>query len=70
MIVFLIIIFTLGLLALPLGSLYVAWQRRSGNQKFYDPDVVQRVSMIKWAINIVLCSGSFLILLWIKGHVS
>lgn len=68
MIVVLIIIFTLGLLVLPLGTLYVAWQKRKGNPKFDNPDVVRRVSMIKWAINIVLCSGSFL-LLWIKGHV-
>lgn len=70
MVIVLIIVFSLGLLALPLGSLYVAWQNRNGNPKFYNPHVARRVSMIMWAINIVFCSGSFLILLWIQGHVN
>ena len=69
MVVILIIVFTIGLLALPLGSLYVKWQKRKGNPKFDNPDVARRFSMIMWAINIVLCSGSFLLLLWVKGHV-
>ena len=66
MITFVIILWAIGLIVLPLGRLYMSWQRHQNNEKFFDPDYIRRFNTLRRVLSISLCSIALIILLIFK----
>lgn len=63
MVLFAIILMTVGMLVLPIGRLYVAWQRHRENPKYANSEFVKRFMSIRWVVSISLCVAAISILL-------
>lgn len=61
-----ILIWLLGMLALPLGRLYAIWQKRRGNPYFLDADCYRRFMAIRTVLSVVLCLVALVMLLFIE----
>lgn len=63
MITFVIILWAIGLLILPLGRLYISYQKHQNNKKFSDPAYVKKFNTLRRVLSLALCAVALIILL-------